>query len=678
MAGLGTAQETRDFPYPVTVHENIWIPLCDGVRFAAKLWLPQAAGEKLGTVLEYLPYRKRDGTAVRDALTHPYFAGHGFACLRVDMRGCGESDGLMHDEYLAREQDDALEIIDWITAQTWSNGRVGMMGISWGGFNSLQVASRQPQGLRGVITLCSTDDRYADDIHYKGGALLNENQGWGSTMLGYQSRPPDPALRDDWRELWLRRLEHMPFFPHKWLSHPHRDGYWRHGSVGEDFPRIRAAVLAIGGWGDAYSNAVPRLVEGLRGERAGIIGPWVHKYPHFAVPAPAIGFLQLACYWWGRHLRDEPADNGPLSARYYVYLMDAAAPAPAYAERGGNWYAFERWPDVDTGGGLSFNLSPGRLSLEPSKAHKGGTITIRSPQTVGAASGEYCAIWLGPELPLDQRRDDALSATFDTLPLEHDVPIVGAPVLHARFAADAPVAQLAVRLCDVWPDGRSTRITYTVLNLTHHSSHEQPEALAPGRQNPCTLRMDDVAYKVPAGHRLRLSLSTAYWPLIWPSPTAVSVTLDLAEAGLHIPLLPDEAQAAQPFAPAVSAPPLEQTELRPERHTRELHEDLATGAQVLTLEDDFGRYRNDEHGLITETVAGERYNIAPDDPLSAHMQTHWTEVVARGEWCARTETRTELRADEHYFYVSAQIDAYEDEIRVFNKRWRERVRRDRV
>ena len=218
-AKLSEPLVVNEFPHAVEERENEWITLTDGVRLAARIWLPtNALTSPVPAILEYLPYRKRDGTATRDALTHPFFAGHGYACIRVDMRGSGESDGLLEGEYLESEQDDALEIIDWLVRQPWCNGNVGMIGISWGGFNGLQVAYRQPDALKAVVTLCSTDDRYDDDIHYKGGALLNENQGWGATMLAYQSRPPDRALRKDWREVWLQRLEAMPLLFHEWLT----------------------------------------------------------------------------------------------------------------------------------------------------------------------------------------------------------------------------------------------------------------------------------------------------------------------------------------------------------------------------------------------------------------------------------------------------------------------------
>jgi len=271
-----TITTIKDFPAKVKEVENFWIPLSDGTKLAARMWIPKDAEKKpVPALLEYLPYRKRDGTHVRDALTHPYFAGHGYAAIRVDMRGNGDSDGLMADEYLKQEQDDALEVIAWIARQTWCTGKVGMFGISWGGFNALQVAARKPPALKAIITICSTDDRYEDDVHYKGGTVLNEMLGWAATMLAYSSRPPDPEfVGNKWRKMWMNRLENEPFLAINWLKHPHRDAYWKHGSVCEDYAAIEAPTLIVGGWNDAYSNAIPRLMKGLRTTRKAIIGPW--------------------------------------------------------------------------------------------------------------------------------------------------------------------------------------------------------------------------------------------------------------------------------------------------------------------------------------------------------------------------------------------------------------------
>src|SRR5215510_10973439 len=276
----------ENFPRKVREIENTFIPLSDGTKLAARIWLPEDAEKKpVPAILEYLPYRKRDGdgTAARDALTHPYFAGHGYAGVRVDLRGFGESDGISLDEYTKQEQDDCLEVLAWLERQPWCTGACGMIGISWGGFNGLQVAARRPPQLKAVISLCSTDDRYADDVHYMGGCLLVDNFAWGSMMFTLQSYPPDPALvGEGWRDIWRRRLEQQPFLTDNWLRHQHRDDYWKHGSVIENYADIAAAVYAVGGWADGYSNAVPRLLSGLNGPKKGLVGPWAHRYPHFA------------------------------------------------------------------------------------------------------------------------------------------------------------------------------------------------------------------------------------------------------------------------------------------------------------------------------------------------------------------------------------------------------------
>ena len=182
-----------------------WIPLSDGSRLCARVWLPESASWRpVPAILEYLPYRRGDVTALEDSLIHPYFAARGYASVRVDIRGSGDSDGILTDEYSEQEHRDALEVIGWLAEQPWCSGAVGMMGISWSGFNSLQVAALRPPALRAIITACSTDDRYDNDVHYYGGVPLGYYLlPWASAMMAFNVRPPDPAIVGDrWRELW--------------------------------------------------------------------------------------------------------------------------------------------------------------------------------------------------------------------------------------------------------------------------------------------------------------------------------------------------------------------------------------------------------------------------------------------------------------------------------------------
>ena len=518
---------------PVHIEEHVWITLSDGCRLGARLWLPDTAPRvRVPAILEYIPYRKRDGTRARDDPMHGYFAEHGYAAVRVDMRGSGESDGHLADEYLRLEQDDALEVIAWIARQPWCTGAVGMQGKSWGGFNALQIAARRPPALKAIITTFSTDNRYTDDIHYMGGCLLNDNLWWGSIMLAYQSRPLDPEIVGaGWRERWLERLETLPFFPALWLAHQRYDDYWKHGSICEDFAAIECPVLAIGGWSDAYTNAVPRLLAGLKVPRLGIIGPWGHLYPHDGVPGPAIGYLQEAVRWWDQWLkgRDTGIMNEPMLRAYIEDPVPPRARAPS--RRGaGSASPRSRRPTSSRGGYICAQTEAlgNRVVGAPSSRSARRRATARPP-----VSG-----W-EPDVRVSTRpiSDSTTAARWcSTLHSRVRVRVLGAPVLRLPVAADAPVAQLAVRLSDVAPDGRVTRVSYQVLNLTHRDSHEHPSVLEPGRYYDVTVTLNACGHRFLTGHRIRLSIATAYWPIVWPAPYAATLSIRTVDSALELPV----------------------------------------------------------------------------------------------------------------------------------------------
>ena len=457
--------ETRtEFPRHLRKIETEWIVLADGTRLAATIWLPEDAAENpVPAILEYLPYRRRDGTVLRDRQMHAYFAGHGYAAVRVDMRGSGDSDGLLLDEYLPLEQADAVEVIAWLAAQPWCSGSVGMMGISWGGFNALQVASHRPPALKAILTACSTDDRYADDCHYMGGCLLNNTIAWASTMFAFGAQPPDPdVVGERWREMWLERLENNPLMAADWIEHQHRDEYWKQGSVCEDYSSITAAVYVIGGWADGYSNAIPRMIAGLPGPKKGLIGPWAHAYPHAAQPGPQIGFLQEALRWWDHWLKG--IDTGIMDEPVLrAWMQESVRPATTYPERPGRWIAETSWPPADRQLKLLY-LSGSSLSETPGEDRE---VIVASSLSTGVTFGEWCPYGLAGELPADQRPDDGRSVCFDTEPLAQRLEIFGAAVVTLDLASDKPSAMIAARLEDVAPDGSSTLVTYGLLNLTH-------------------------------------------------------------------------------------------------------------------------------------------------------------------------------------------------------------------
>ncbi len=661
------------FPRKTKEIKNLWIPLSDGVKLAARLWLPvDAEKNPVPALLEYLPYRKTDGTHVRDALTHPYLAGHGYASIRVDMRGNGDSEGLMEDEYAKQEQDDALEVIAWLAKQKWCSGKVGMFGISWGGFNALQVAARQPPALKAIVTICSTDDRYEDDIHYKGGTLLNENLGWAATMLAYSSRPPDPDIVGPrWKKMWMERLKNEPFLLIPWLKHPHRDDYWKHGSVCENFGAITAATLVVGGWNDAYSNAVPRLMKGLRCPRKAIIGPWAHKYPHFAVPEPKIGFLQEMLRWWDFYLKniDTKVTTEP---DYRVYVMEPWRPGSFPTEIQGRWIGENYWGFGNIETKTWFLTNKGIAGEKSAEV----PLELSSKQTTGFDGGEYCIIWLGPEFPGDQAKDDSQSITFESPATVEDMDIVGQPAIELEFAADKPVAHICVRLNDVWPTGEVSRITYHLQNLTQRVSRGSPTALVPGQRYRMKIKLDDIAYKVPAGHKLRVSISTSYFPMMWPAPEPVKLTVYAGVSELNMPIRKKYvSQHLVTFGEPEAAKPVELRHMEPASNKREVTVSPKTGETRLEIIDDFGTQVIKDLGLTIWGTGRETYSILPDDPLSAKMETHWTEGRRRGRWDVRTETYGRLTCTKTHWIVWGKIDAFEGKKKVFTKEFNEKIKR---
>jgi hypothetical protein len=666
-----------EFPRRVREIENVFIPLKDGTRLAARIWLPEDAEENpVPAILEYLPYRKRDGTCGRDALTHPYFAGHGYAGVRVDIRGTGESDGLLLDEYLKQEQDDCLEVLQWLARQPWCTGACGMIGISWGGFNGLQVAARRPPALKAIVTLCSTDDRYADDVHAMGGCMLVDNVAWASAMFAYQSHPPDPALVGArWREMWLHRLENQPLLIDNWLQHQRRDEFWKHGSVCENYADITCAVYAVGGWADGYSNAVPRLLAGLTCPKKGLVGPWAHRYAHFADPGPRIGFLQECLRWWDQWLKG--VDTGVMAEpAYRVWMQESVPPRTYYAERPGRWVAEPSWP--------SPNVSQRRLVLNADGLSESAgaetALTHRSPLSNGLLAGHWCAYGVAPDLPADQRADDGKSLVFDSVPVAERLEILGAPVVTLDLAVDRPQAQVCVRLNDVAPDGASLRVTYGLLNLTHRNSHEQPESLEPGRRYRVRVQLNDVAHAFPAGHRIRVAVSTSYWPIAWPAPQPVTLTLYAGASDLQLPVRPPRPEDADlpPFPPPETSPPLAMTEHRPERVREVVTHDLVTGESCLVADEDHGRYTIEPIGLDCDHTKKEVFRIQEDDPASATVDIAYTRRIERGDWRTRTETRTVMRATATEFIVDATLDAYEGDTRLVSRNWHVRHGRDMV
>lgn len=675
-----------DFPCPIQ-EEETWITMADGCRLGVRIWRPvDAEHHPVPAILEYLPYRKRDLTAVRDAQMHPYWAGHGYAGVRVDLRGSGESDGVLTDEYLPQELEDGVEVLRWLGEQPWCTGSVGMVGISWGGFNGLQIAALQPPELKAVITLCSTDDRYADDIHHMGGCLLGDNLSWASTMFDGNASPPDPALVGErWRDMWFERLEGSGLWLAKWLEHQRRDEYWKHGSVCEDFSRIQCPVYAISGWADGYCNAVFHLLAGLEVPRKGLVGPWAHKYPHLGVPGPAIGFLQESLRWWDQWLKGE--ETGIMDEPMLrVWMQDSVPPSARYDTRPGRWVSEPSWPSpriiqqtfrLTSGHGLL----PEATDSPPLAPADDVPLTIRSPLSVGLYAGKWCSYNAPPDLPHDQRDEDGGSLIFQTSRLEEAMEICGQPEVELDIEADQPIAMVALRLSDIAMDDKATRVSYGLLNLTHRDSDEFPEPLIPGKRYRVRIKLKHIAQQFAAGHAIRLSLSTSYWPLAWPSPKPVKLTINPAASCLLLPCRqpqPREEASLHAFGEPEGAPPLARTLIQPSQEEWRVIRDLGSDNNILEVINDEGSYRLDDIDLTITAKVVERYSYSYDNYDSLSGWTEWRRTFRRGDWEVHTIARTLMTADAENFRLRATLDAYEGNSRIFSKTWDEEIPRDLV
>ncbi|MEU6825190.1 CocE/NonD family hydrolase [Streptomyces atriruber] len=659
--------QIRDsYPYETT-REDFRVPLADGTTLYARVWRP-VTDEPVPVLLEYLPYRLSDWTAPRDWQRHPWYAGHGYASVRVDVRGHGNSEGLPTDEYSAQELADGVEVVNWLAAQDWSSGKVGMFGISWGGFNSLQIAALAPEPLKAIVTVCSADDRYDNDVHYMGGSVLAvDMHAWAATMLAFVSRPPDPYfVGDAWREMWLTRLAAVEPFIHTWLDHQTRDDYWRHGSVCEDYSAIGAAVLAVGGWHDPYRDTVLRLVEHLPDDQVrGLIGPWSHQYPDRGLPpGPSIGFLQETLRWWDHHLKG--IDTGVMAEpKLRSWISDSHPPATVYPELPGGWVGDPSWP--------SPNVTPVSYALQ------GTPVVVDSPQHTGLDAGRYFPFGNDADLPPDQRDEDAKSACFE-FEVPAEVRVLGRAKVTLRLRMDVPYGQAVARLCDIAPDGSSTLVTRGVLNLSARNGRDRVDPWPLGGTEDVTFELNGIGHTFPPGHRIRLAVSSAYWPWIWPQADSVGFTLEPVGSSLELPVRAGDLDPSITFGPAEQSEPLGvvyPATLDEQRPERLVVRDVAKGEWRLEVDPRYGGTRVYPDGLEFTEDALETYTIQEDDPLSARTRSDWTIRLHRPDlgWDTRVETRSEITCDAADFIATNEVVCKDGDEVVFHRTWERRIRR---
>ncbi len=655
----------------IEVIDTAWIELPGRPRLAARLWLPTGAATKpVPAVLECLPYRRRDSTAARDESTYPALARAGYAGVRVDMRGTGDSDGLYDDEYSETELADAEAVIAWIAEQPWCSGAVGMMGISWGGFNALQVAARRPPALKAVISIASSVDRYNDDIHYRHGCHLGAQLGWATTVLGYISRPPDSdVVGERWRDMWQQRLNAIEPASVTWMAHQRRDDYWQRGSIGDNFEAVQVPALVVAGWADGYRNTPVKAIAGLRSPSKALNGPWLHKYPHFALPRPRVDFLAEAVRWWDRWLRDV-ANGAEDLPQQRAFISTAVRPDERMEREPGRWVS--RDLDGDNSCARFYLTADQMLSISPDVA---ADVLIDTNETCGADGGVFFVVDPATELPGDQRTDDALAVVFDTAPLDEAVEILGRTRLRLRVAIDRPQGNLIARLEDVHPDGMSHRVAIGVLNLSHRGGNASPQPMVPGDFDNVDLLLDDTGYRFVAGHRIRLALSTAYFPLVLPPPAHVRAAIAVGDRSyLELPT-PTDLVDIDLREPAEGLLPIYE-QLTPGTSRRDITRPSDSSTVTTSIFNDTGEVVHPTNGMIWREIHESRAMIAAGDPLSFQCVERLTVMRRRAGIETRCIARGRLTATAGAWCVEAGLTAFEDDRLVFERSWSQDLERD--
>ena len=679
----------------IRVVENVWIPMPDGVRLAARILLPvDAERSPCGAVLEYLPYRKRDAYRYRDDVAGAALAKGGIALVRVDIRGTGDSDGVMIDEYEPIEQQDALAVIDWIAHQPWCNDRVGMRGISYGSFTALQAIAKAPPALKAIVSTCGTEQRYLDDVHYRGGCLIDDQWSWAMEWQVVMRAPPDPEIvgKDRWRALWRQRLDATGPLTIDWNEHQTDDAKWQDGSI-HDYAKITAAVFNVAGMLDSYLPSATRMMERApQVPQKALIGPWAHKWPgypqpagHTGVPVPAangnpgpgIDWLPIEARWWRHWLNDEA--NGIMDEpRFWAFREDRPAGFSYPRDTIGAFVSEPNWPSPRIEP-RTFHLNADGLADTPGAARR---LIHRTDLTIGFAnrtsdSHEDPADWWR-----EQSGDDALSLSFDSAPLTTPLDIMGEPVFTIRVRADRPVAKLCARLTEVTPDGQSHFISYALLNLTHRDSHAHPTPLVPGEDVDVTIKGQFACYRFSAGSRIRVALSETWWPVVWPSPEPV--TLEVT-AGVSTVALPARATAPDNPTPFTVIRNLYDVPgEKPAPYVDRL------GGVAVAGERGHRTYTLEEGSTeIVETFVpgpdtyyGEAYRlrrtIREDDPNSAEMEAVAINSYRRGDWHVRVHAWSRGRSTPTHFLCEESFEAWEGDAKVFSKRWEKAIPRNLV
>jgi putative CocE/NonD family hydrolase len=637
--------------YPVRVVKDVRIPMPDGVHLAANLFLPDADG-RYPALFAFTPYHKDGRGGLDHEAHHRYFASHGYACMQIDFRGTGNSEGINPHPMNPQERQDGHDAVEWIAAQPWCSGSVGVWGISYGGITSLSIASTRPPHLRAIVPIHATVDNreWLFRPHGCQGLLLCDVD-WGTRMVAANLSPPffeDPEGR--WMRLWRARLEgNTPWFMH-WHGAPPDADYWLRRRI--PYEQIDVPTFGICGWYDAYTAPTFLVYEAVRAPKRVLIGPWKHALPDLSPDRPAGGAREML-RWWDRWLKG--VENG----------VDREPPVAIYVLGAETWRYEERWP-IERAATSRFYLAADHALSRRAGDDLAAPDEYAYDPRVGTGSIGYNGHRKFLPLPDDQSADDHRSLSYTTVPLEAAIEITGEPLARIWVSATSEETNVVAKLCVVDRDGRSQVISAGVANTARVDGHAPRTPLGADEVREIAVRMHPVSIVVPRGRRLRLCVAGADFPEIWPTPKAF--TMRVHRAGRHTSLL--DLPVVPPGAGPLVTPRLEppRTDLGPvglidSRESHVVHEryDARTRSFETTRVDSS---RIDDRTTLATTHRALVTTDA-DRPWGTHLETETAMTLERPMNTVTTRVRTLVTS----FSVDVHAEVDLDGQPYFRKNW---------
>jgi putative CocE/NonD family hydrolase len=689
-------------PYPKPISFTVSLPGKDPVTLYGHYWYNApllAANQRCPAIVELNPYRCRDGTMYIDSRMHPWFAHEGYVCFRVDLQGSGCSTGSLTDEYTAEELSYCIQVVNQVAALPFCDGNVGMIGESWSAINSLMVAAHDdcPAALKAIVVNCGSDDRYNDDVHYMGGAMMMDNIGWASSMWGWLPAAPDPAaVGESWRDMWRDRIRNHTFWFEQWGRHQTRDEYWSATSVRDHYDKVKVPVFIMSGWEDGYKNPVDHLLRGLAAlgkPVTAMLGPYGHRYPFDGYPGPRVDWLRYVVdTWWDRWLKGKEPDPQKLLPELTVWLGESREPAisPDFDDKG-MWVAEDhdwqsRARDRSFFLGTDRTLSPAVPAQASDSTSLAALSVAGTPLNLGTSMLETSSFGnaANPDLPGDQSADDAQSISFDSAPLADDIACYGFPVVKLNVSCDQPLASLCIRLTEVSPTtGQSHLVSYSFFNLVYRGGDQaKPEPVGPG-VFAIEVPLNVIGHIFKRGWKIRLAVSPFHFPTMWQAPQAAAVTLHagaidgMKPAVLTLPERTPRAEDARVAAllpprttyvdPEIYVPTLETIrEGSNQRVVSRVEVDGAPGTLVAkTFDSGRSIFGGALDKLLVDVKATENFRILDNQPLSDTGFTRYESTLQRGDWIVQVVTTTKVWSEAgadgaHVFRYEATVQGFTD------------------